>query len=180
MAVHYNDQREMISLRLKLCRAGFAGIYKNDLVDARVYDEAELFEPQAVEEIIKDLEAELIIIGIKEESDEEAIKQSKINDFYALLEQTKKFKGDVEEFRYPYDAKIRAIEKERDDLTWPLFSIIKVNEKNLIETCPHIEIKVRRESVEGDYLNCGSHTKIWTCDYCGKELDRSSKSTGHS
>lgn len=180
MAVHYDDQREMIRLRLKLCRAGFAGIYKNDLVDARVYDDAELFEPQAVEEIIKDLEAELIAIDILEEQDKEAIIQRKINDFNDLIDETDKLEIDVDNKIEPYNNRISVIEKERDMKVSGLKRQISVHRDFLLRNCPHITTKMTTKSTEGDYLNTGTHSKIWNCLYCGKEISRVDTSTGYA
>ena len=180
MMTKYQYMKDIINLQLKLCREGFIAIYKNNLVDVRVYDEAELFEPQAVKEIIIDLETELIKIGKLEDIEKEGNKQYEISKFYDLILKNDRLKSEVEDIQHPYNGQIRILKEERDEATSEYITQINENEKKLLKTCPHLESVIINEYIEGGYLDTGKHIKIRKCSFCCKELDKEVSNSGYS
>jgi hypothetical protein len=67
-----------------------------------------------------------------------------------------------------------------------VFSLVIVSDKELsdldkrmIDDCPHTNIKDKINIVEGGYLDTGSITTTWYCDFCAVILDEEVINTGY-
>jgi len=180
MAIYHQQRKEMIQLNLELCKEGFAAIYKNQLVDARLYEDAELFVPEAVEEIIRDCNKELAELDELERLDELSIKQGNINSWAVLRDEVNDIIIKIHQLEKPFDDKIIQLKMKRSGATAKNRILLKDKQKLAFEKCPHISTETTVDFIEGGYLNCGSITTVKTCDYCNKELSREEEDTGHA
>ena len=177
--IDYVGIRAFNELQIKLCESGNVGMLDGRLVDRRVCPKAETMGDGTILKIMDALHDEIGESYRLEEVQFALEEESKVRKFNDLLEEINLLHHKISKVEAPYLKKINDTRFEMKFALNNLEKQLEVNEKLVPKMCPHTKTKKRFESTEGDYLNRGSHTTIWDCTGCGKEIDRKEVDTGH-
>jgi hypothetical protein len=87
---------------------------------------------------------------------------------------------EIQKLRRKKDKIVRKSNKKLFNKTNPIDLEIYDKEGDLINICKHRKTKKEYSSVEGGYLNTGTHTTTITCTYCNGLIDSKTVDTGYA